>query len=62
MYLIYCDLSLVSLPSNGFALLQVVDFELPPQEKYAVGMFFLPKSKKRREESKRIFSKVIHLY
>uniref|UniRef100_A0A0R0EV06 Glutamine amidotransferase type-2 domain-containing protein n=1 Tax=Glycine max TaxID=3847 RepID=A0A0R0EV06_SOYBN len=44
--------------SNGFALLQVVDFELPPQEKYAVGMFFLPKSEKRREESKRIFSKV----
>ncbi|XP_040868911.1 glutamate synthase [NADH], amyloplastic isoform X2 [Glycine max] len=47
---------LVALPHAFYQ--EVVDFELPPQEKYAVGMFFLPKSEKRREESKRIFSKV----
>ncbi|QCE00220.1 glutamate synthase [Vigna unguiculata] len=40
------------------ALPHVVDFELPPQGKYAVGMFFLPRSENRREESKRIFTKV----
>ena len=44
---------------NGFALLlQVVDFQLPPQGNYAVGMFFLPKSDSRRKESKNIFTKV----
>jgi glutamate synthase domain-containing protein 1 len=43
---------------NGFALLQVVDFQLPPQGDYAVGMFFLPKSDNRRKESKNIFKKV----
>lgn len=43
---------------NGFALLQVVDFQLPPQGNYAVGMFFLPKSDSRRKESKDIFTKV----
>ncbi|XP_014504410.1 glutamate synthase [NADH], amyloplastic isoform X1 [Vigna radiata var. radiata] len=47
---------LVSLPHVFYQ--EVVDFELPPQGKYAVGMFFLPKSENRREESKRIFSKV----
>ncbi|KAG6715319.1 hypothetical protein I3842_05G244300 [Carya illinoinensis] len=33
-------------------------FELPPPGKYAVGMFFLPKSENRREESKNVFTKV----
>lgn len=36
-----------------------VGFELPPLGEYAVGMFFLPTSDTRREESKRIFAKVI---
>lgn len=43
---------------NVFSLLQVVDFKLPPQGKYAVGMLFLPKSDSRRKESKNIFRKV----
>ncbi|KAK7384996.1 hypothetical protein VNO78_30703 [Psophocarpus tetragonolobus] len=47
---------LVALPHVFYK--EAVNFELPPQGKYAVGMFFLPKSEKRREESKRIFSKV----
>lgn len=38
--------------------MQVVDFELPPQGQYAVGMLFLPKSDSRRKESKNIFTKV----
>ncbi|KAF5451051.1 hypothetical protein F2P56_031350 [Juglans regia] len=33
-------------------------FELPPSGEYAVGMFFLPKSESRREESKNVFTKV----
>ncbi|XP_041013908.1 glutamate synthase 1 [NADH], chloroplastic-like isoform X1 [Juglans microcarpa x Juglans regia] len=33
-------------------------FELPPPKEYAVGMFFLPKSESRREESKFVFTKV----
>ncbi|KAG2389757.1 hypothetical protein HKW66_Vig0178300 [Vigna angularis] len=51
---------LVSLPHVFYqeARFLVVDFELPPQGKYAVGMFFLPKSENRREESKRTFNKV----
>ncbi|KHN23377.1 Glutamate synthase [NADH], amyloplastic [Glycine soja] len=36
----------------------VVDFELPPPGKYAVGMLFLPTSNSRREESKNVFQKV----
>ncbi|KAL2584576.1 hypothetical protein AAZV13_14G136700 [Glycine max] len=47
---------LVALPHVFYQ--EVVDFELPPQGKYAVGMLFLPKSEKRREESKKMFSKV----
>ena len=41
-----------------FDYLQVVDFELPPPGKYAVGMLFLPTSNSRREESKNVFQKV----
>ncbi|KAB2620344.1 glutamate synthase, partial [Pyrus ussuriensis x Pyrus communis] len=33
-------------------------FHLPPAGEYAVGMFFLPASESRREESKRVFAKV----
>lgn len=33
-------------------------FELPPPGEYAVGMFFLPTSDSRREESKNVFAKV----
>ncbi|KAL5999002.1 glutamate synthase [NADH] [Asimina triloba] len=33
-------------------------FELPPAEKYGVGMFFLPTSDSRREESKKVFREV----
>lgn len=33
-------------------------FELPPAGQYAVGMFFLPTSDSRREESKKVFAKV----
>ncbi|KDP22151.1 hypothetical protein JCGZ_25982 [Jatropha curcas] len=33
-------------------------FELPPPGEYAVGMFFLPTSDNRREESKNVFTKV----
>jgi glutamate synthase (NADPH/NADH) len=47
---------LVALP-HGFYQ-EVVDFQLPPQGDYAVGMFFLPKSDNRRKESKNIFKKV----
>ncbi|KAF8380054.1 hypothetical protein HHK36_027524 [Tetracentron sinense] len=35
-----------------------VGFQLPPPGEYAVGMFFLPKSEGRREESKVVFTKV----
>ncbi|KAG5050369.1 hypothetical protein JHK85_011472 [Glycine max] len=38
--------------------IMVVDFELPPPGKYAVGMLFLPTSNSRREESKNVFQKV----
>lgn len=57
MYLLTSTLEEVD-DCNGFTLLQVVDFELPPQGKYAVGMLFLPKSDSRRKESKNIFKKV----
>lgn len=43
---------------NDSELLQVVDFELPPLGKYAVGMLFLPTSYSRMEESKNVFEKV----
>ncbi|XP_025667074.1 glutamate synthase [NADH], amyloplastic isoform X2 [Arachis hypogaea] len=47
---------LVALPHQFYT--EVVDFELPPPGKYAVGMFFLPTSDSRREESKNVFRKV----
>lgn len=47
---------LVALPHDYYQ--EVVDFQLPPQGNYAVGMFFLPKSDSRRKESKDIFTKV----
>ena len=49
---------------DSFTLYQVVKdigIELPPPEKYAVGMFFLPTSESRREQSKTVFSKVLPL-
>jgi len=50
---------LVALP-HEFLTEAVKDagFDLPPQEEYAVGMFFLPTSETRREESKNVFNKV----
>lgn len=33
-------------------------FEIPPPGQYAVGMFFLPTSDSRREQSKIVFTKV----
>ncbi|MED6219382.1 glutamate synthase [NADH] [Stylosanthes scabra] len=47
---------LVALPHQFYK--EVVDFELPSPGKYAVGMFFLPTSDRRREESKNVFRKV----
>ncbi|XP_019414790.1 PREDICTED: glutamate synthase [NADH], amyloplastic isoform X1 [Lupinus angustifolius] len=47
---------LVALPHHFYQ--EIVDFELPPLGKYAVGMLFLPTSNSRREESKKIFQKV----
>ncbi|KAA3459926.1 glutamate synthase 1 [NADH], chloroplastic isoform X1 [Gossypium australe] len=50
---------LVALP-HGFykEVAEDVGFELPPPGEYAVGMFFLPTSESRREESKNVFTKV----
>lgn len=42
-----------------FQAAQDLGFELPPPGEYAVGMFFLPKSQSRREESKNVFTKVV---
>ncbi|RZC18050.1 glutamate synthase [NADH], amyloplastic-like isoform X1 [Glycine soja] len=47
---------MVALPHQFYK--EVVDFELPPPGKYAVGMLFLPTSNSRREESKNVFQKV----
>ncbi|XP_059444864.1 uncharacterized protein LOC132176622 isoform X2 [Corylus avellana] len=55
-------LHLAMLHCFWHAISQVVKdlgFELPPAGEYAVGMFFLPKSESRREESKNVFTKVI---
>lgn len=49
---------------DWFTLNQVakdVGFELPPLGEYAVGMFFLPTSESRREQSKIVFTKVLLL-
>ncbi|KAF8379702.1 hypothetical protein HHK36_029146 [Tetracentron sinense] len=42
----------------GILVAKDVGFELPPPGEYAVGMFFLPTSESRREESKVVFTKV----
>ncbi|OVA11317.1 Class II glutamine amidotransferase domain [Macleaya cordata] len=50
---------LVALPHDFFTeVAKDVGFELPPAGEYAVGMFFLPTSDTRREESKIVFTKV----
>ncbi|KAJ9679825.1 hypothetical protein PVL29_021667 [Vitis rotundifolia] len=50
---------LVGLPHDFFKeVAKDVGFELPPPGEYAVGMFFLPTSHTRREESKNVFTKV----
>ncbi|KAK1392238.1 Glutamate synthase (NADH) [Heracleum sosnowskyi] len=50
---------LVDLPHDFYKeVAKDVGFELPPPEKYAVGMIFLPTSESRREQSKNVFTKV----
>ncbi|XWS50374.1 hypothetical protein CRYUN_Cryun12cG0082500 [Craigia yunnanensis] len=50
---------LVALPHDFYkGVAKDVGFELPPRGEYAVGMFFLPTSESRREESKNVFTKV----
>lgn len=41
-----------------FQAVKGAGFELPPPGEYAVGMFFLPTSDSRREQSKIVFAKV----
>ncbi|XP_065868059.1 glutamate synthase 1 [NADH], chloroplastic isoform X1 [Euphorbia lathyris] len=50
---------LVALPHDFYKeVAKDIGFELPPPGEYAVGMFFLPTSENRREESKNVFTKV----
>ncbi|KAF7816701.1 glutamate synthase [NADH], amyloplastic isoform X1 [Senna tora] len=50
---------LVALPHEFYRqVAKDVGFELPPPGQYAVGMFFLPTSESRREDSKKIFREV----
>ncbi|XVF10044.1 hypothetical protein REPUB_Repub07fG0149900 [Reevesia pubescens] len=50
---------LVALPHDFYKeVAKDVGFELPAPGEYAVGMFFLPTSESRREESKNVFTKV----
>lgn len=50
---------LVGLPHDFFTeVSKDAGFELPAPGQYAVGMFFLPTSESRREESKNVFTKV----
>ncbi|XVF53410.1 hypothetical protein PTKIN_Ptkin05aG0097500 [Pterospermum kingtungense] len=50
---------LVAFPHDFYKeVAKDVGFELPPPGQYAVGMFFLPTSESRREESKNVFTKV----
>lgn len=50
---------LVGLPHDFFReVAKDLGFELPAPGQYAVGMFFLPTSESRREESKNVFTKV----
>ncbi|XWS48539.1 hypothetical protein CRYUN_Cryun13aG0086800 [Craigia yunnanensis] len=49
----------VALPHDFYKeVAKDVGFELPAPGEYAVGMFFLPTSESRREESKNVFTKV----
>ncbi|XP_061953656.1 glutamate synthase 1 [NADH], chloroplastic isoform X1 [Populus nigra] len=50
---------LVALPHDFYKqVAKDIGFELPPPGEYAVGMFFLPTSENRKEESKNVFTKV----
>ncbi|KAE8736401.1 Glutamate synthase 1 [Hibiscus syriacus] len=50
---------LVAVPHDFYKeVAKDVGFELPPPGEYAVGMFFLPTSESRQEESKNVFTKV----
>ncbi|PSS04444.1 Glutamate synthase 1 [NADH] like [Actinidia chinensis var. chinensis] len=50
---------LVALPHDFYKeAARDIGFELPPPGEYAVGMFFLPTSENRREQSKIVFTKV----
>ncbi|KAJ6411038.1 hypothetical protein OIU84_007732 [Salix udensis] len=50
---------LVALPHDFYKeAAKDIGFELPPPGEYAVGMFFLPTSDNRKEESKNVFTKV----
>ncbi|KAH6822234.1 NADH-dependent glutamate synthase 1 [Perilla frutescens var. hirtella] len=50
---------LVGLPHDFYReAVKDAGFELPPPGEYAVGMFFLPTSDSRREQSKIVFTKV----
>ncbi|XP_022890356.1 glutamate synthase 1 [NADH], chloroplastic isoform X1 [Olea europaea var. sylvestris] len=50
---------LVALPHDFYKeAAKEAGFELPPPGEYAVGMFFLPTSQSRREQSKIVFTKV----
>lgn len=40
-------------------LREEMDLDIPPIGKYAVGMVFLPTIEHRREESKKVFNKVL---
>ncbi|GAV66210.1 GATase_2 domain-containing protein/GXGXG domain-containing protein/Glu_synthase domain-containing protein/Glu_syn_central domain-containing protein/Pyr_redox_2 domain-containing protein [Cephalotus follicularis] len=50
---------LVALPHEFYKeVANDIGFALPPPGEYAVGMFFLPTSENRKEESKNVFTKV----
>ncbi|KAJ7965362.1 Glutamate synthase 1 [NADH], chloroplastic [Quillaja saponaria] len=50
---------LVAIPHDFYKeVTKDIGFELPPPGGYAVGMFFLPTSETRREQSKSVFKKV----
>ncbi|KAJ8772038.1 hypothetical protein K2173_027215 [Erythroxylum novogranatense] len=50
---------LLALPHDFYReVAKDIGFLLPPPGEYAVGMFFLPTSENRREESKNVFTKV----
>jgi len=43
-------------------LMEELDLDVPPIGKYAIGMVFLPTIAHRREESKKVFNKVLALF